>query len=106
MSDQQTLGNLSPSQISLDGEPRTPPSQGPPLQPVPVSDPDPEGPRFWLPTVIPGNRQKLTRLTRFGVPKLVGNTSPPFTRSAKRIQDLEALLAEKDALLAEKEEEK
>ena len=44
-----------------------------------------------------GNRQKVTRLTRFGGRKLVSHASPPFTHSAKRIQDLEALLSQKES---------
>ena len=72
---------------SSNNEPRTPPSQRPPLQPVPNTES--ERPKFWLPTVVPGSCKR----------KLIwgpGPETPPLTRSAKRIKDLEEALAQKE----------
>ena len=75
---------------SSTNEPRTPPSQRAPLQSVPTTESG--RPRFWLPTIIPGTPRKLTwEPVNKGV-----KTTPPFTRSAKRIQDLEEALAQKE----------
>ena len=72
---------------SSTNEHRTPPSQRGPLQPVPNTESD--RPRFWLPTVIPGNcKRKLT----WGPEKY----TPPLTRSGKRIKELEDALAQKE----------